>query len=102
MNSGASKQRAAEKILNRYENPIRLDDGRWIRDFGFTNTRQQEVVRAGLRRHFAPMYWPHVEWTLDTRTAWESTRSARFTERWLVLQHAQERIFPAIRGAFPT
>jgi len=96
---------AAEKILNRYEKPdTNSMNGRWIRDFGFTNTRQHRkwFVRAyDVITH--QMYWPHVEWTLDTGTAWDIyAERAFYREGGWCFSNAQERIFPAIRGAFPT
>ncbi len=96
---------AAEKILNRYETPATNAPGsHWIRNFGFTNTRQRRkwtIPAYNLVTH--DMYWPHVEWTLDTGTAWDIyAERAFFSEGGSTFTNVQERIFPAIRGAFPT
>jgi len=95
----------ADKILNRYE-PVQTNapTSRWIRDFGFTNTRQRRkwfIKAYNLVTH--EMYWPHVEWTLDTGTAWDIyAERAFYTPGGWTFTNVQERIFPAIQGAFPT
>jgi lipopolysaccharide export system permease protein len=96
---------AADKILNRYEKPdTNSMNGRWIRNFGFTNTRQHRKWFVGaydLISH--QMYSPHVVWTLDTGTAWDiDAERAFYTGGGWCFSNAQERVFPAIKGAFPT
>jgi len=95
----------ADRILTKYEEPqTNTAPNRIIRDFGFTNTRQRRkwFVRAyDTLTHV--MYSPHVEWTLDTGTAWDINAEKAFFEngRW-TFTNVQERVFPAIRGHFPT
>ncbi len=96
---------AAERILNRYEpTSTNAPASRWLRDFGFTNTRQHRkwfMKAYNVVTH--EMFWPHVEWTLDTGTAWDIyAERAFFREGCWSFTNVQERIFPAIRGAFPT
>jgi lipopolysaccharide export system permease protein len=96
---------AAEKILNQYETPqTNAPSSHWIRDFGFTNTRQRRkwfIKAYNLATH--EMFSPHVEWTLDTGTAWDIyAERAFYSDGGWTFTNVQERIFPAIRGAFPT
>lgn len=95
---------AADQLLNRYENSGPTVRTRWVRDIGFSNTRQR-------RKWFAKAYnvvthemlWPHVEWVLETGTAWDiNAERALYMDGTWVFSNAWERIFPAIRGAFPT
>jgi lipopolysaccharide export LptBFGC system permease protein LptF len=95
---------AAEQILNRYETPNPALRVQWVRDVGFTNTRQRRkwfVKAYNLVTH--EMLWPHVEWVLDTGTAWDIyAERAFYVDGGWSFSNATERIFPAIRGAFPT
>ena len=96
---------AAEKILNRYEpEPTNAPASRWLRGFGFTNTRQRRKwLTQAYNTVTHEMYRPHVEWTLDTGTAWEiNAERAFFRDGCWNFTNVQERIFPAIKGAFPT
>jgi LPS export ABC transporter permease LptG len=96
---------AADRILNRYAPVNPTLRAAWVQDVGFTNTRQRRkwfVKAYNLVTH--EMRSPHVEWVLDTGTAWDI-----YAERAFYLDgggwgfsNATERIFPAIRGAFPT
>lgn len=96
---------AAEKILNRYEpQPTNSPASRWLRDFGFTNTRQhRKWLMQAYNVVTHEMFEVHVVWTLDTGTAWYIDAERAFLRDgcWN-FTNVQERIFPAIRGAFPT
>lgn len=94
---------AAEQILHRYDSTA-ANMPAWVRDVGFTNTRQRRkwfVKAYNLVTH--EMLRPHVEWTLETGTAWDIyAERAFYADGGWTFSNAQERIFPAIRGAFPT
>jgi lipopolysaccharide export system permease protein len=94
----------AERILNRYEAAAPTVKTRWVKDVGFSNTRQRRkwfVKAYNVVTH--EMVWPHVEWVLDTGTAWDIyAERAYYVDGGWTFSNATERIFPAIRGAFPT
>src|SRR5258705_5509661 len=96
---------AAETILTQYETPQTNAPGsHWIRDFGFTNTRQRRkwlIEAYNVVTH--EMYRPHVVWTLDTGTQWDiNAERAHYTPGGWSFTNVQEKIFPPIKGAFPT
>src|SRR5437773_8254275 len=95
---------AADQIFNRYQSNATTVRTRWLRDVGFTNTRQRRTWFAkayNIVTH--DMLWPHVEWVLETGTAWviDAERASYVDGAW-TFTNAWERIFPTIRGAFPT
>ena len=75
-----------------------------VQDTGFTNTRQRRqwfFKSYNLLTH--EMIQPHVVWVLDTGTAWNITAErANYVDGGWVFSNAQEQIFPAVKGAFPT
>ena len=95
----------ADKILNRYLEPqTNTMPTHWVRDFGFSNTRRnRKWFMKAYNTVTRQMYWPHVEWTLETGTAWDiyAERAFYIDGSW-TFTNVQERIFPALKGAFPT
>src|SRR5262249_25948203 len=93
---------AADQILNRYEASSPAVRTRWVHKFGVTNTRRHRTWLAeayNLVTH--EMISPHVVWTLETGTAWViDAKRAFYVDGAWIFTNAQERIFPAIRGAF--
>jgi lipopolysaccharide export system permease protein len=94
----------ADRILNRYVQPqTNSAPNQWLRDFGFTNTRQRRKwFIKGYNTVTHEMVWPHVEWTLDTGTAWDIyAERAFFVNGSWTFTNVQERVFPAV-GVYAT
>jgi lipopolysaccharide export LptBFGC system permease protein LptF len=95
----------ADKILNRYESPqTNAASPRLVHDLGFINTRHQRkwlIKTYDLVTH--QMYWPSVEWTLDTGTVWDIyAERATYVDGGWSFSNAQERVFSPVPGLIPT
>lgn len=77
---------------------------KWEHHLGFANVRQN---RTWFAEAYNPVNYimlkPYVEWKLETGTLWQiwAERAAYRDGKW-IFTNVQERIFPAIRGEFPT
>jgi len=95
----------ADKIFNRYvQVQTNAAAGHWVRDFGFSNTRRnRKWTMKTYNTDTHTMYSLLVHWTLETGTAWDIYAERAFYENgaW-TFTNVQERIFPALKGAFPT